>query len=252
MLWSQKYFQQPFSSSEGLSKKWNFTGYFKNHYSCHRFVVITVPKVLFDKTLKFLLVMRGNSSHFQALSWKLNRVPRVYTDLISGVSPAIFKILPEIPWDYLQGQTVYWLADNRHWVWSCLWWSEFSYIIACSANHGHVWYSNLLIPSILQFPTIMAAINRHLLTVSICHQHERRLQACVDGLMESRIPALMDVCFPPWNRLTETRRKSVSQSRLCVWLHGTLVGVWCKDGDVKESTEMGDSDSPALVLVRKG
>lgn len=166
--------------------------------------------------------MRGNSSHFQALSWKLYRVPRVYTDLISRVSPAIFKILPEIPWDYLQ--SAYWLADIRYWVWSCLWWSEFSYIIACSANHGHVWYSNLLIPSILQFPTIMAAINRHLLTVSICHQHERRLQACVDGLMESRIPALMDVCFPHWNRFTETRRKSVSQSRLCVWLHGTLVG----------------------------
>lgn len=128
------------------------------------------------------------------------------------------------PLGLFTGQTVYWLADNRHWVWSCLWWSEFSYIIACSANHGHVWYSNLLIPSILQFPTIMAAINRHLLTVSICHQHERRLQACVDGLMESRIPALMDVCFPHWNRFTETRRKSVSQSRLCVWLHGTLVG----------------------------
>lgn len=74
----------------------------------------------------------------------------------------------------------------------------------------------------------MAAINRHLLTVSICHQHERRLQACVDGLMESRIPALMDVGFPPWNRLTETRRKSVSQSRLCVWFHDTLVGTDAK------------------------
>lgn len=66
--------------------------------------MITVPKVLFDKTLKFLLVMRGNSSHSQALSWKLYRVLRVYTDLISRVSPAIFKILPEIPWDYLQGR----------------------------------------------------------------------------------------------------------------------------------------------------
>lgn len=28
--------------------------------------MITEPKVLFDKTLKFLLVMRGNSSCFQA------------------------------------------------------------------------------------------------------------------------------------------------------------------------------------------
>lgn len=97
-------FNSSFQVLKGCQKKWNFTGFFKNHYSCHRFVVITVPKVLFDKTLKFLLVMRGNSSHFQALSWKLYRVPRVYTDLISGVSPAIFKILPEIPWDYLQGR----------------------------------------------------------------------------------------------------------------------------------------------------
>lgn len=29
-------------------------------------------------------------------------------------------------------------------------------------------------------------------------------------------------------------------------------GVWCKDGDVKESMEMGDSDSFVLVLVWKG
>lgn len=170
--------------------------------------MITVPLVLFDKTLKFLLVMRGNSSHFQALSWKLYyRVLQVYTDLISHDKQDTSRD----PLGLFTEQAVYWLADNRHWVWSCLWWSEFSYIIACSANHGHVWYSNLLIPPILQFPTIMAAINRHLLTVSICYQHERRLQACVDGLTESRIPALMDVCFPPWNRLTETRRKSVSQ-----------------------------------------
>lgn len=165
--------------------------------------------------------MRGNSSHFQALSWKLYRVPRVYTDLISGVSPAIFKILPEIPWDYLQGRPyIDWQTIGIGSDHVC----DDPSSVTLSPNHGHVWYSNLLIPSILQFPTIMAAINRHLLTVSICHQHERRLQACVDGLMESRIPALMDVCFPHWNRFTETRRKSVSQSRLCVWLHGTLVG----------------------------
>lgn len=52
--------------------------------------MITEPKVLFDKTLKFLLVMRGNSSCFQAFSliW----------------SPTIYKILPEIPWDYLQSR----------------------------------------------------------------------------------------------------------------------------------------------------
>lgn len=180
--------------------------------------MITEPKVLFDKTLKFLLVMRGNSSCFQAF------IEFFKSDLISYD----IQDTSRDPLGLFTEQAVYWLADNRHWVWSCLWWSEFSCIIACSANHGFVWYSNLLIPPILQFPTIMAAINRHLLTVSICHQHERRLQACVDGLMESRIPALMDVCFPPWNRSTETRRKSVSQSRLCVWFHDTLVGTDAK------------------------
>lgn len=69
-------FNSPVQVLKGCQKNWNFTGFLKNHYSCHRFVVIAVPKVLFDKTLKFLLVMRGNSSHFQdflesTLIWSL-------------------------------------------------------------------------------------------------------------------------------------------------------------------------------------